>query len=148
MPVSNGDRTWEFEMSSDPVSPAEDREAIREILSTYVHHLDARRFDDVAALFTANGEWRSKLGAATGHRDIEALLRRTTLARDTHDGPKARRHFVANSIIALKGNTAQVVSSFFVLRQTDHGLAAVSLGTYNDLLMKEPTVWRFHPRDT
>jgi hypothetical protein len=40
----------------------EEKDAIREVLATYCFHLDAGRFDEMAALFTEDGTWHTDFG--------------------------------------------------------------------------------------
>ncbi len=126
---------------------ADDREAIRDVLARYVHALDNRRFAEVAAMFSLDGEWRSKHGNAVSPAVIEARLRATTVARDAGGPAQPRRHFNTNfSIQAGPDGTAEVVSTFVTVQQTEHGLAPVTLGSYHDTLIRQGGTWLFRQR--
>lgn len=133
--------------SHEPVpSLAEDRDAIRELLASYGRHWDYGRIAAVAALFTADGEWRSKHGAATGPAAIATLLDRIAAGRGT-DGPPLRRHFVANLQIDIEGPTAQCESDFIAVQAAGAAFSIVSMGTYRDRLVRHGRQWRFSRRE-
>ena len=56
-------------------SMLEEKDAIREVLAEYCFRLDGGRYDDMAALFTADGTWHTAFGKGTGRAAIAALAR-------------------------------------------------------------------------
>jgi hypothetical protein len=130
---------------SSPPNPAEDREAIRALLTLYGRLWDQGAVREVVALFTANGEWRSKLGSATGPVEIEALLARIGRGRGNGEAP-ARRHFVANFTIDLAGDVAMAESDFLVVQQDGGAFTIVSMGSYRDRLARQQEGWRILQR--
>ena len=90
------------------MNPLEDKEAIRELLARYCFLLDGYRLDQFAALFTADGEWTSRNGTAKGPADIERLLR--GMVPEPAPG-RRRKHFTANIIVDLAGDSATVISN-------------------------------------
>jgi SnoaL-like domain len=69
-------------------SALDDKEAIREVLAEYCFRLDGGRYDEMAALFTADGTWDTAFGKATGHAAI-AQLARDLRARAGDNRPRA-----------------------------------------------------------
>jgi 3-phenylpropionate/cinnamic acid dioxygenase small subunit len=125
------------------MSAAEDREAIRELLARYCFLLDGYRLREFAALFTADGEWVSRNGRATGPAAIERLLR--GLVPEPAPG-KSRKHFTTNIVIELSGDTAEVMSNFLVARDSPAGPVIAVAGTYDDVVVKSEGAWKFKRR--
>ena len=55
----------------------DDKDAIRELLHRYCFCMDEGRFAELAALFTADGEWIAPYRSAKGPADIAAWLQRS-----------------------------------------------------------------------
>jgi hypothetical protein len=127
---------------SDPNALA-DKDAIRELLARYCFLLDGFRLGEFAALFTADGEWISRNGQATGPEGIERLLR--GLVPEPAPG-RRRKHFTANIIIELAGDSAKVVSNFLVVRDSETGPAIAVAGTYDDTVVRTAEGWKFKSR--
>jgi 3-phenylpropionate/cinnamic acid dioxygenase small subunit len=121
----------------------EDKEAIRELLARYCFLLDGYRLSEFAALFTAEGEWISRNGTAKGPEAIEQLLR--GLVPKPAPGSR-RKHFTANIIIDLTGDSATVVSNFLVVRDSERGPVIAVAGTYDDTVVKTGGGWKFKSR--
>jgi SnoaL-like domain len=134
------------ESPEPPPSSAEDRDAIRSLLTSYGRYWDCGRVAEVAALFTADGEWRSKHGAATGPAEIEALLEGIAAGRGASAAP-VRRHFVANLQIDIEGPVAQCESDFIVVQAAGAAFSIVSMGTYRDKLVRHGRQWKFCRRE-
>src|SRR5579862_1143325 len=98
----------------------EDKDNIRELLARYCFLLDGFRLAEFAALFTADGEWISRNGKASGPQAIERLLR--GMVPEPAPG-RRRKHFTTNIIIELTGDRATVVSNFLVVRDSETGPA-------------------------
>jgi hypothetical protein len=127
---------------SDPNALA-DKDSIRELLARYCFLLDGFRLGEFAALFTADGEWISRNGQATGPEDIERLLR--GLVPEPAPG-RRRKHFTANIIVELAGDSAKVISNFLVVRDSETGPAIAVAGTYDDTLVRTADGWKFKSR--
>jgi hypothetical protein len=120
-----------------------DKDAIRELLARYCFLLDGYRLTEFAALFTADGEWISRNGKATGPAAIEHLLRGMV----PEPAPGARRkHFTTNIIIELSGDRATVISNFLVVRDSPSGPAIAVAGTYDDIVVRSGAEWKFKSR--
>jgi hypothetical protein len=120
-----------------------DKDAIRELLARYCFLLDGFRLGEFAALFTADGEWVSRNGNATGSEGIERLLR--GLVPEPAPG-KRRKHFTANIIIELAGDSATVISNFLVVRDSPTGPTIAVAGTYDDTVVRTSDGWKFKSR--
>jgi hypothetical protein len=127
---------------SDPNALA-DKDAIRELLARYCFLLDGFRLGEFAALFTVDGEWISRNGQATGPEGIERLLR--GLVPEPAPG-RRRKHFTANIIVELAGDSAKVISNFLVVRDSETGPAIAVAGTYDDTLVRTADGWKFKSR--
>ena len=125
------------------MNPLEDKDAIRELLSRYCFLLDGYRLDQFAALFTADGEWTSRNGTAKGPADIERLLR--GMVPEPAPG-RRRKHFTANIIVDLAGDSATVISNFLVVRDSEAGPVIAVAGTYDDIVVRTAAGWKFKSR--
>ena len=121
----------------------EDKDAIRELLAEYCFLLDSYRLKEFGQLFTEDGEWISRNGSGAGPAGIEKFMRELV----PEPGPGTRRkHFTANIVIRLKGDSADVTSNFLVVRDTDAGPAIAVAGTYYDVVVKSGGKWLFKSR--
>jgi 3-phenylpropionate/cinnamic acid dioxygenase small subunit len=125
------------------MSALEDKESIRELLARYCFLLDGYKLGEFAALFTADGEWISRNGTAKGPAAIEALLR--GLVPEPAPG-RRRKHFTANVIIDLAGDSATVISNFLVVRDSEAGPVVAVAGTYDDVVVRTGQGWKFKSR--
>ena len=119
-----------------------DEEEIRELLARYCFALDAERFDDMAALFTADGVWETAFGTGTGRDGIVAQ------ARSIASGDRPRRvHLTTNTVIDIVAeSTATVQSNWVLFQNSDKGPVISSGGAYFDHLAKEGGRWFFRHR--
>jgi len=122
----------------------EEKDAIREVLAEYCFRLDGGRYDDMAALFTADGTWDTAFGKGTGRAAIAALAR-DIRAKAGDNRPRAV-HLVTNIIIALDGTRAEVKSNWTVVQNSPEGPKIGSGGAYADEMVKENGTWRFRYR--
>ena len=125
-------------------SALEEKDAIREVLAEYCFRLDAGRYEDMAALFTADGTWDTAFGKATGHAGIAALAR-DIRARAGGNRPRAI-HLVTNIVIALNGENATVRSNWTVVQNNPAGPKIGSGGGYADQMAKQGGQWLFRYR--
>jgi uncharacterized protein (TIGR02246 family) len=119
----------------------DDKNAIREVLATYCFHLDADRFEDMAALFTEDGVWDTAFGKGRGRAGIVAQ------ARSIATGARPRRaHLTTNIVIQLNGDTATVQSNWTVVQNSPAGPTISSGGAYADRMVKQDGRWYFSYR--
>jgi 3-phenylpropionate/cinnamic acid dioxygenase small subunit len=125
------------------MSDADHRDQIRDLLAEYCFFLDGFQLHDFAALFCTDGEWLSRNGNATGPAAIERLLREIVPA--PADGTR-RKHFTANILIRLAGDTAEVRSNFMVVRESPQGPVIAVAGRYEDRVERAGGRWLFRSR--
>jgi 3-phenylpropionate/cinnamic acid dioxygenase small subunit len=118
-----------------------DKDEIRELLARYCFALDAERFDEMAALFTADGVWETAFGTGTGRAGIIAQARRIAM------GERPRRvHLTTNIVIDITGDTATAQSNWVLFQNSDAGPVISSGGAYSDRLEKQGGQWFFRHR--
>ncbi|MGE0222639.1 MAG: nuclear transport factor 2 family protein [Acetobacteraceae bacterium] len=119
-----------------------DKDAIRELMATYCFRIDNDKFEDMAALFTADGTWDTAFGKGTGRDGIVALARRIA-----GDGPRPRRaHYTTNIVIELNGDAATAQSNWVVIQNSEAGPKIGSGGAYLDQFVRRDGKWFFHVR--
>ena len=116
----------------------EDKDKIREVLAKYCTFGDNSRFSELAALFTEEGSWEGRMGSAKGRADIEALMVKTNPLAG--QGP-VRRHLVTNVVIVINGDSADVASTFMMVRESENGPMIGAVGSYKDVLSKRGQDW-------
>ena len=123
------------------ISTADEKDAIRELMSRYCHALDACRFGEVASLFAEDGVWTTTYGNARGRTQIETLL--ASVVPKPGEGPQ-RKHYITNIIVTLAGeDRANARSDYLVIRESPAGLIPVMGGTYLDMFVKREGEWQF-----
>ena len=122
----------------------EEKDAIREVLAEYCFRLDGGRYDEMAALFNADGTWDTAFGAATGPAAI-AQQARDIRARAGENRPRAV-HLTTNIVIALHGDEAEVRSNWTVVQNSPDGPKIGSGGGYADRMVKQGGNWLFRYR--
>jgi len=123
------------------ISTADEKDAIRELMSRYCHALDACRFGEVASLFAEDGVWTTTYGNARGRTQIETLL--ASVVPKPGEGPQ-RKHYITNIIVTLAGeDRANARSDYLVIRESPGGLIPVMGGTYLDMFVKREGEWQF-----
>ncbi len=117
----------------------EDRQAISDLRGRYCHVLDARQWDDLADLFTEDGEFQG-LAHVTGRAAIHRFF--STTVQNLAEG---FWHFCTNATTDLAGDTATGRISMQYL-SVKKGVSYVSAGHYDDELRRENGVWKFRKR--
>lgn len=126
------------------MSILEDKDTIREVMAAYCHALDGCRFADVANLFVEDGVWTTDYGEAQGRNAIEEMLRSVVPVKG--EGPQ-RKHYIANIIIKVDGDSARSVSDYLVVRESGPDLIPVMGGTYKDEWVRQDGTWRFRRKE-
>jgi hypothetical protein len=120
------------------------REQIRETIASYAHFVDSGRFDDVVALFTADGILEVHGNEpAVGHEALLAFF--TGTGRDLADRSTVPliRHNTSNISITVTSPSEATARCYF-LAVTEHGVD--HWGRYRDRLAADGNHWRFAHR--
>jgi ketosteroid isomerase-like protein len=124
--------------------------AIAELIVRYAALNDAHDWEALAALYTEDG----RMSRPTSPDDFVAG-RAAILAGFKSRPPRAARHFVANILVTLEGETRARASSQILLftgaAADDGGLPIQSatpplIGSYDDTLVRTEDGWRFAER--
>jgi hypothetical protein len=126
-------------------SLAEEKEAIREVLSEYCFCLDGDRFADMAAHFTEDGVWDTAFGTGVGRDGIAALVRKLRSTRLPGEQQRGV-HLVTNFVIKIDGDSAHVLSNWVVAQNSPTGPIVSAAGGYEDDMVKQDGTWRFRRR--
>jgi 3-phenylpropionate/cinnamic acid dioxygenase small subunit len=126
-----------------------DWHAINTLLMTYAEHVDAGRFDDVAAMFE-HSTYRIEHGDSAdvssyeGSAPVKAFCEQT---RIYPDGTPRTRHVITNVVIDVDGDRARSRCSATVFQQTDVlPLQPIASGRYVDQFERVGGKWRFADR--
>ena len=126
-----------------------DWHALHSLLTSYAEHLDAGRFDEVAALF-AHATYRIEhaggdhVSSYRGADEVLAFCRQTRLH---DDGTPRTRHLVTNVAIEVDGDVGHARSYANVVQQTDVlPLQPIASGRYLDRFERVDGTWRFADR--
>ena len=126
-----------------------DWHAINTLLMTYAEHLDAGRFDDVAAMFEhstyriehADG---AHVSSYEGAAAVKAFCEQTRLYPD---GTPRTKHVITNVVIDVDGDRAGARCYATVFQQTDVlPLQPIASGRYVDQFERVGDTWRFADR--
>ena len=122
----------------------EEKEAIRDLMSSYCFHVDNGEFDKFAALFTTDATFEAgPQGKMQGREAIRKFIASVVPLRG--EGP-ARKHCTMNHLISVNGSEARADSYIVVLLASENGIVAALAGRYEDLIVKQDGEWRFKVR--
>ena len=115
-----------------------DEEAVRRAIAEYSQHTDDGRFDDVAALFTADARFVALGVTHEGPSGVRGFL-------EQYQGPDIRaKHVTTNAIVDVDGDTARAWTDYIYVAQD---LTILSAGRYHDTLVRgDDGRWRFSER--
>lgn len=124
----------------------EPREAIRDTIASYTYYADRGRFEDVAALFAADGvlEVEGIGGArAVGPDEILAFFRGVNSDVVTTAPPGRMQHHVSSVHIDVTSPADARASSYFTVMT---GAGVDHWGTYRDRFVAQDGRWLFAHR--
>jgi 3-phenylpropionate/cinnamic acid dioxygenase small subunit len=131
------------------VATFDDWLAINALLMTYAEHLDAGRFDDVAAMFEA-ATYRIEHADGehvTTYRGTEEMREFCAGTRLHDDGTPRTKHVITNVTIDIYGDAAESRCYATVFQQTDQlPLQPIASGRYRDRFERTADGWRFTER--
>ncbi len=123
------------------MSPIEDREQIRDVLSRFCIYLDGGTVERMRELFTLDCDWD---GGPLGHtHDLDALVVR--MGQIAQKAPPVL-HCVTNDIIRIAGDEARAHSYVTVLGNKPEPAAVLFAGYYLDRLAKQSGRWLIRER--
>ncbi len=117
-----------------------DIDAIRNTIARFCQHLDSRRFKEWSETFTSDGVF----GRYDGRQAIYEMI----LGGELNNRPELKRqHAVTNSVIEIRGSTAEATSDLTMYDKVGDGPITVRLGRYYDRLEEQPDgAWLFRER--
>jgi 3-phenylpropionate/cinnamic acid dioxygenase small subunit len=132
---------------SSAVSPADDRDAIADLLFEYCSRIDAGDLAGVGALF-AHATYRT-FGSPVVLRGASEVQAAQETVVKLYDGSPRTHHVVTNVrvVVAADGAAATAASYFAVVWAAPDGPPGIILtGRYEDTLEKADGAWRFTDR--
>ena len=123
--------------------------AINALLMTYAEHVDAGRFEEVAALFEHSTYRIEHAGSdkVSNYQGADAVLGFCSQTRLYEDGTPRTRHVITNVHIELDGDRATARCNATVFQQTDElPLQPIASGRYIDTFERVGGTWRFADR--
>jgi uncharacterized protein (TIGR02246 family) len=126
----------------------EDKDAIRDLLTSYGKLLDSGDWVGYSKLFARQGTWTGSFGTATGPDEILAMLRKSMGAVPAYNPDKVRSlHLLTNYVIQVDGDRATATSRWTNFARTDDNKLVPRLaGHYEDVLVREDGRWKFLSR--
>jgi uncharacterized protein (TIGR02246 family) len=122
---------------ADQVRELRDREAIREILYTYVDRVDAGDIDAVAALFADDAVY-DFMGTERQGRDRIGQRIRRALAQYAHTS-----HHLSNPLVVVDGDTARQSASLYAYHVRSEDESVWHLwGRYRQVLERRGDGWQ------
>ncbi|HEY1291921.1 MAG TPA: nuclear transport factor 2 family protein [Chloroflexota bacterium] len=117
-----------------------DEDAIRKLIARFCQHLDSRQFEAWAGTFTESGVF----GRWSGRAAILEMILGGELAKQ----PDLKRlHAVTNSVIDVRGDTAESTSDLMMFDRVGDAPVTVRFGRYYDKLARQPNgEWLFTER--
>jgi ketosteroid isomerase-like protein len=120
-----------------------EKNEIREVMAKYCFRLDSGDLDGMASLFTPDGVWETAFGTGTTRAGIVAQAKSIRAG----DAPKPRAvHLCTNIVIELHGDTADVLSNWTTVQNSEAGPKIGSAGGYVDRMVKQGGTWFFAHR--
>jgi hypothetical protein len=114
----------------------EAREAIKELTARYAWHVAHAEVDEIVALFTVDGRFKSPSAKILGVEELRIFLR-------SHLRAGATIPMVHNHVITIDGSTA----SASCVMETPWSAEGAFCGYYRDSCRRERDQWRFVERD-
>lgn len=126
-------------------SEIEEKEAIRDLISRYCFATDRDADPDAwTNLFTEDGIWDGEaFGRFQGREQLRAFM-----VNATAGGQAGYRHYTANILLDLEGDTAKGKCYFLLMQASEDGPKPFFVGYYEDKFVKQDGQWLFKERIT
>jgi uncharacterized protein (TIGR02246 family) len=136
----------EIETLRGQVQVLQDREEIRGVVKAYARNLDARDMEAFSLLFARNGSWVGRSGTFTGHKEIQSTLGDSLESNVSANGPTLY-HLNSDPAIEIDGDRATAFTFWMHVRRNEKDSPTLpTLGSYNDVFVREDGRWRFLER--
>jgi 3-phenylpropionate/cinnamic acid dioxygenase small subunit len=128
-----------------------DERAIQHIYMLYCDLVDAKDFDRLGEVFTADthGDYSQALGEGVVTEGLEAIIGAMHANLGTHSACGTTHHNVTNFRIAVEGDTARAKVHYIAAHAGAgplEGKSYVMWGEYADLLVRTASGWRVKDR--
>jgi uncharacterized protein (TIGR02246 family) len=127
-------------MTGDHRELADHRELV-ELYARYTHAFDENRADDLAALFTDDGEFLRPGAPPVSGAEALAAMVRASAARGT-----GNRHLVSAVVVDVSSDAGTGRAYVQVVSVTDDGVRPVAFGRYDDAFTRDGGRWRIRAR--
>lgn len=131
---------------SDTEIAADIESACRRLVMLFAHHLDHRRFREVAALFAEDGVWHRRGATMRGPAQILAFL-------EQRAATVVERHVMTGTLVEQQDDTTCTATSYVTIFRTDHAGGDVptirgpaAFGEFHDTFRLTDDGWRFSYR--
>jgi hypothetical protein len=122
--------------------------ACQHLITAFAHHLDHRRFREVAALFAEDGVWRRRGESMRGPAQIRAFL-------EQRAPTVVERHVMTGTLVEQLSDTTCAATSYVTILRTDHAgddvptiRGPVMFGEFHDEFRLTDDGWRFSYRSS
>jgi 3-phenylpropionate/cinnamic acid dioxygenase small subunit len=118
-----------------------DEEQLRQLLALYVQRTDDNDAAGKSALFAEDARYFPTTGEFVGRAAIHNELTRRQLARPTD---RRTKHLCGNSVIAVRGDTAEAATDYVVYQRSGDGpWAILVVGRYLDRFVRDGERWLY-----
>jgi uncharacterized protein (TIGR02246 family) len=125
----------------------QDREQIRQLLIDYGRTLDSRDFEAFSKLYADDAEYSGGAGTAIKGPAAIAKSLEDTFKKNPTGVRTPNFHVFANEVIQVNGDEATAISKgLFVVPNASNTWQIEMIASYEDLLVRTPSGWKFKKR--
>lgn len=124
------------------------RDEIEDLIARYTHAYDLDRLDDMFGIFTDDAQMTMRIADGDLIGPFEGPAAIVQMMKEAHSGQTdRRRHVSSNLAVALTGDDTATAISYLTLLAVDAAeLKMLSVGTYEDELVRQDGKWLFAKR--